>query len=93
MNEPINIISDAIEHYKILNRVITSEKPVYQKDNKNYKKLIQVYYEIGGILSDPDILNDHEKLAELDKYHIELYESNEQTFRSRRVWMSPYYFS
>lgn len=45
------------------------------------------------MLLEPDELNDREQFDEYDKYHIELYESNESAFHSQREWMNSFIIS
>lgn len=92
MKSPIRIESDSIEYYKILTKLAIWEFDKNDDDYENRAALLDVYYEIGDMLSEPDVLNDRETLADLDKYHIDLYESHSRNFWFWHDWMNPSYY-
>lgn len=84
MNQPQTLDFDTMERYKILLKV-TDEN---YENHENYEKILKVYHQLADMLSDPNVLNDPKRLAEFDKYHTNLYDSNESAFFIRRDWIN-----
>lgn len=55
-----------------------------------FEIIVQMYHNISDLLSEPNVLNDHVRLAEYDRFHIEMYESNEFACYFRRQWNLTY---
>lgn len=88
MDQPVIIDSDSMKYYKLIHRLIVKGFSINDPNNERYEKLLKIYYDIGDMLSKPEVLNNHEKLAEYDRYHIEFYESNDFKLDSNEDWMN-----
>lgn len=53
--------------------------------------ILRVFYEAPKIMMKDSIFNNPEILLEYDKYHIAIYEADENAFREKPNWLSnPY---
>lgn len=87
MDQPAVIDSDSVEYYKMLNKIIVKEFLQLDRNGDKYESLLKVYYEIGDILAKPEVLNDSNQFAKYDRYHKQLFESNEYALYKQREWM------